>query len=109
MKKTIYLIALLCLTNFVTAQEYVSAKNSKVLKKISQIAEMCQDTQSVRYVHAWNMIRSIEAVYKNVQITKTQDAELAQILGDALQSKEDKHFIIYILRAQSVAADYWQP
>ena len=109
MKKIMYIIVLVCLTNFVTAQEqYVSAKTSKALKKISQIADQCQDTQSVRYEHAWNAIRSIEAVYKNVSITKQQDTELAQILCDALQSKEDKHFVIYLLRAQSAADDYWR-
>lgn len=110
MKKIMYIIvlALLGLTNFVTAQEqFVSEKNSKVLKKIARLAEMSQDTNSVRYTHAWSAIRSIEAVYKNVPVTKKQDDALAEIVCSALQSKEDKHFVIYLLRAQAIAEGYW--
>jgi hypothetical protein len=85
----------------------VTVQTSKVLKKIARLAEMSQDTNSVRYAHAWSAIRTIEAVYKNTPITKKQDEELAEIVCSALQSKEDKHFIIYVLRAQAVAEDYW--
>lgn len=109
MKKIVYLLILFCITTVVKAQEqYVTDKTSKALKKISQLATQNQDTQSIRYEHAWNVIRSVESVYKNVSITKTQDAELAEILCEAIKSKEDKHFVISLLRAQAIANEFWE-